>query len=143
MATVTVALLAQELLLWIGKTQYFDAAKMVPLATVSGLVLVIYFVLSMTFLVSDNTKPLLIVFILYASSLVGINALLIKLIGVWGALWETFLAVFVRSLSAYLLGEYRSPIDLPLIRIIVISAPAFLLAPLGMWHGGGLVGPRN
>jgi len=138
LATATVVILSHDVVLLLGRQGYLGAIPLVPLLTASYLALVVYWVISMTFLVGDDTKFLFISFMVYGVLFVGLNMVFVPQFGVWAAVVAALVAQMGRAVVTYFMGERRKPIGLPVRGMLILLSPAALLIPFGMWGWGNI-----
>lgn len=138
LATAVIILMASDVLLLLGRQGYLGAMPLVPLAAASNIALMVYWVFCMTFLVTDDTKPLLISFMVYAVLFVTLNIMFVPQFGVWASIVAALVAHTGRAVVTYFMGEWRAPIGLPVRGMLILIAPAVLLIPFGMWGWQGI-----
>jgi len=110
----------------LGKDEYFQALRIVPIILLANLFLGIYNNLSVWYKLTDKTKYGMYFSIIGAVITIAINIIFIPIIGFMASAWATLIAYGLMTIISYIYGKkhYKIPYDLKKILMYITVSVA-------------------
>lgn len=120
---------------FIPNPAFWEGLTIVPILLFANIFLGIYYNLSVWYKLSDNTGKGALVSIIGAIITIGLNVLLIPVLGYHGAAWTTLACYFSMSVISWLWGRVHYPIPYDIGRVVL-----YLVTALGLYLVSTLTG---
>jgi O-antigen/teichoic acid export membrane protein len=124
-----------ELVGAVAPMSYQNAVIIVPWVAISAVIFGMYFVMSLGLKIEKKTYLLSIVALISAIVNIGLNILLLPMIGILAAAFNTFLAYLILAILSYIFGQrfFTIPLDWARLAKILIASIStlFIIIQLG------------
>jgi O-antigen/teichoic acid export membrane protein len=129
---LVVTLFLNEVLFFIGPA-YREGAPVIPILLLANLFLGVFYNLSVWFKLTDQTRKGAMISLAGAGVTLGLNLLLIPLMGYMGAAWATFACYAFMMVISYLWGQRYYAVDYSLKAALGYFSLAMVLYAVSHW----------
>lgn len=105
-----VAALYLDIIGLVNKGDYRSGMGIVPIVLLANVFLGLYYNLSVWYKITDRMYWGIIITLIGAAITLGLNYLLVPIVGYWGAAWATLACYGTMTLLAYLIGQKYYPV---------------------------------
>jgi O-antigen/teichoic acid export membrane protein len=117
---------------FIPNEAFHDGIAVVPILLLANVFLGIYYNQSIWYKLADKTKYGAYIALIGAGITIGLNLVLIPIMGYMGAAWTTLVCYFTMTLLSYILGQKHYPIKYNMRKVIFFLGTAIGLYFIGV-----------